>query len=161
MRRLIIISDSHGRTKSFEKICASHPEAERFVFLGDGAGDYEYIHSSHPDWAMIGVQGNCDYMSVLPDLQEMVLDNWRILMVHGHKHAVKSTDHYLLKEAKERGCNAVLFGHTHVQQCYKKDGIWLLNPGAVMDYRGPQYAVLDLGGENIFIANLTVYKMKL
>ena len=53
----------------------------------------------------------------------------------------------------------VLFGHTHVQQCYKKDGIWLLNPGAVMDYRGPQYAVLDLGGENIFIANLTFYKM--
>ena len=159
MRRIIVLSDSHGKTNSFDLVCKLHPEAERIVFLGDGAGDYEFIQSRHPEWAMIGVQGNCDRYTNLPEEQELVIGCWRILLVHGHRHCVKTTERYLIKTAKERNCNAVLYGHTHLAACAKVDGIWLLNPGAVMDYRDPQYAVLDLGNEDQFIANLTSAKL--
>ncbi len=155
MHRVIILSDSHGRSKTFEKICSLHPEAERYLFLGDGAGDYESVQTGHPDWAMMGVCGNCDRGTNLPEINEYVVEDWRIMLTHGHLFAVRGTDHYILEEAKKRGCNAVLYGHTHSARCEKVDGIWLLNPGAVMDYRCPRYAVLDLDRDGKFIANLT------
>ena len=157
MRRLIVISDSHGRTATFERICLLHPEAERILFLGDGAGDFEYIKSRHPEWAMMGVSGNCDYSGSLPEINVCVVDEWRLLMIHGHDFAVKGTDSYMLEEARKRGCNAVLYGHTHKARCEIVDGIWLLNPGAVMDYHAPRYAVLDLGDNDKFIANLAEF----
>ena len=157
MRRIIVMSDSHGKTKAFENICKIHPEAERYVFLGDGAGDYEYIQSHHEDWAMIGVSGNCDRFTNLQEVQELVVGEWRFLLAHGHKFAIKATYQYILDEARKRNCNAVLYGHTHSAYCDKIDGIWVLNPGAIMDYRGPRYAVLDLDDGGVFLANITTY----
>ena len=158
MRRLIVLSDSHGKTKAFENICKLHPEAERYVFLGDGEGDYEYIQSRHPEWAMTGVSGNCDIYSNLPDELELVIGEWHIFMAHGHRFAIKTTFSYIIDEAKRRNCNAVLYGHTHNAYLDKIDGIWVLNPGAIMDYRGPRYAILDLDSNGKFVANLTTYQ---
>ena len=159
MRRLIVLSDSHGKTNAFENVCKMHPEAEMYVFLGDGEGDFEYLQSRHPEWNMIGVCGNCDRFSKLPEIQELTVGEWRMLMVHGHRFAIKATYEYVLKEARNRNCNAVLYGHTHTAFVDMIDGIWVLNPGAIMDYRGPRYAVLDLGDDGKFIANLTTYDM--
>ena len=157
MTRLIVASDSHGRTKQLEQIYALHPEADRMIFLGDGAGDYETIRSRHPQWPMIGVIGNNDFGSTLPERTELVIGPWRLLLVHGHRFGVRGTLRYLVDEAKQRKCNGVLYGHTHRAFCDKVEGIWVLNPGAVMDYDVPKYAVLDLGEENQFIANLTEF----
>ena len=157
MRRLIVLSDSHGKAKAFENVCLLHPEAERIVFLGDGEGDFEYIQSRHPEWSMTGVCGNCDRFSKLPEIEELTLGEWKLLLVHGHKFAIKTTYKYVIEEAEKRNCNAVLYGHTHSAYVDKIDGIWVLNPGAVMDYRGPRYAVLDLDDDGKFIVNLAEY----
>lgn len=43
------------------------------------------------------------------------------------------------------GCDAVLYGHTHVPQVERVDGVWLLNPGSPIERRrAPVHTMLEL-----------------
>ena len=54
-----------------------------------------------------------------------------LYMTHGHRHGVKSGTECLLAAAREKGAQAVLFGHTHRAVCRKEeDGLWVINPGS-------------------------------
>ena len=58
-------------------------------------------------------------------------------MTHGHKHRVKQDTGHLLSDARASGVAAVLYGHTHVPNCYREpDGLWVLNPGSCGYYGG-------------------------
>ena len=50
-----------------------------------------------------------------------------------------------------RGCAAVVYGHTHVPQVERWEGVWILNPGSPTERRrAPARAMLELsvdGGE--------------
>jgi putative phosphoesterase len=49
------------------------------------------------------------------------------------------------------GCDAVLYGHTHLPEAVREEGVWILNPGSPTERRsGPFHAMLVLeiaGGE--------------
>ena len=58
-------------------------------------------------------------------------------MTHGHKHGVKMTLVNLLREARKTNAKAVLYGHTHIPDCYQEeDGLWVLNPGSCSSWGG-------------------------
>ena len=60
-----------------------------------------------------------------------------MFMSHGHKHAVKSGNGYLLADAVKNGAQVVLYGHTHCPECTcNEDGLWVLNPGTCGSYGG-------------------------
>jgi hypothetical protein len=43
------------------------------------------------------------------------------------------------------GCDAVLYGHTHLPQVDRHDGVWILNPGSPTERRrGPFRSMLLL-----------------
>ena len=58
-------------------------------------------------------------------------------MTHGHRHDVKRRMDRLLQDARASKVQAVLYGHTHVANCYQEpDGLWVLNPGSCGSYSG-------------------------
>lgn len=95
---------------------------------------------------MIVIRGNCD-----ADVDQMVLKmpimapymvyplkkGGRLVLTHGH-HPFSD---YFLEEG-----DAVLYGHTHILQAEKKDGITYLNPGSVSlpkEKHPKTYAVIE------------------
>ena len=43
------------------------------------------------------------------------------------------------------GCAAVVYGHTHVPECERHDGVWMLNPGSPTERRrAPAHTMLML-----------------
>ena len=144
--------------EQFEQICKLHPEAYKIIFLGDGAAEFEKIKAEHPEWPLIGVRGNNDFGSQLPYDNVVVVDSWRIFITHGHHYGVRAGVRGLTAEAVDRGCNAVFYGHTHVQKSEKENGIWAVNPGAVFSYPKSKYAMVDLLEDGKMVINLTELK---
>jgi hypothetical protein len=47
--------------------------------------------------------------------------------------------------ARFPGCDAVVYGHTHVPQVERHEGVWILNPGSPTDRRSaPAHSMLVL-----------------
>jgi putative phosphoesterase len=44
-----------------------------------------------------------------------------------------------------RGCDAVVYGHTHMPEATRHDGVWILNPGSPTERRrAPNRSLLTL-----------------
>lgn len=92
-----------------------------------------------------GVHGNVDEPA-LRDLlaEELVveLDGVRIGMVHVPGPAAGREERLVRRFP---GCAAVLFGHTHLPQVERSNGVWLLNPGSPTERRrAPFHSMLEL-----------------
>ena len=78
----------------------------------------------------------------------MTLGNNRIFVTHGHYYGVSMDITGVIDEAKDRGCNAVFFGHTHKPLLETIDGVLALNPGSLtyprQRGRRPSYAIVNL-----------------
>jgi putative phosphoesterase len=47
--------------------------------------------------------------------------------------------------ARFPGCDAIVYGHTHVPQVERHDGVWILNPGSPTERRSsPERTMLEL-----------------
>ena len=149
MKRLLVLSDSHGRATDLAAICALHPEADRIVFLGDGEEDIELLQLSFPELKLLAVRGNNDFYSSLPYEDVLVLGGTRIFFTHGHRYGVKGGLARLAAEAKSRGCGIALYGHTHEADCHlEEDGLWVLNPGSC-GHAGGSVGILETDNNTI------------
>ena len=64
-------------------------------------------------------------------------------LTHGHLHGVKMTLGNLLREARKADAQAVLYGHTHIADCFmEEDGLWVLNPGSC-NYSGGSVGLIE------------------
>ncbi len=134
--KILVFSDSHGAASKMMKAAEAHPDADMFIFLGDGLRDAERLFSRYSDIPHVGVCGNCDTfvnMGGESFLNEQTVDlgGIRIFCCHGHKYGVKSTELNLWFRAKEKEADLVLFGHTHEPFERYFEGIRLFNPGSV------------------------------
>ena len=144
--RIVVISDSHGRTNAIDKILFSQPEAKHIFFLGDNVRDIEDFDFLYPDKKFYTVAGNCDYNSLIPSVGVAEIEGIKIFYTHGHTLGVKSTTEHLLKTAKQNECKIALYGHTHIANTVYEDGVYLVNPGSVSHPRSgsPSYAIIDI-----------------
>ena len=129
MKKLIVISDSHGNTRAVESLLPLIAENDYVVHLGDGAADMRVIRAQYPE-KVYACSGNCDFFSPIPEEDVMEVEYLRILYCHGHRYRVKSDLNALAKAAKERGCEIALYGHTHRADITEIDGVTLINPGS-------------------------------
>lgn len=131
--RVLVVSDSHSAL-SFMFRCAWLVKPDAIIHLGDHYDDGEALRDEFPDARIYLVPGNCDRNRAPIYAQEILiqpLGGVRLYMTHGHRHRVKTGTGELLASARVAGCDAVLFGHTHVAECYQDDtGLWVLNPGS-------------------------------
>lgn len=146
--RILVVSDSHGNRRSLRTVVERHPDTVAVFHLGDGAVDFEMVAEDFPALTAYGVCGNCDSaLRLIPEEVETMVCGKRVLAVHGHRYGVKSSPLRLLLEARSRGVDLVLFGHTHQPLLHSEEGLILLNPGSVRD---GYYAVVDIVGDAIF-----------
>ena len=130
MKTLIIVSDTHGNTKAIADLLPKIAENDYVIHLGDGAGDMRETRSLYPDKVYV-VGGNCDFLTLLPKEGELEVERLKIFYTHGHKYGVKDGREMLAAEAKRRGCDIALYGHTHVAMIDEIDGVTLINPGSL------------------------------
>ncbi len=143
MKKLIIMSDTHGGSKGVEQIAPLVAENDYIVHLGDGVGDVRELTKEYPD-KVYACAGNCDFFSPLPDEGILEVERARIFYCHGHKYGVKRDLYALAQAAKEKDCDVALYGHTHVARIDKIDGVTLINPGT---FRLPT----DIGGSYCYL----------
>lgn len=129
MTKILVISDSHGNLQGIESLRSLFLENDYFIHLGDGANDTKPLRMEAPE-KVYACRGNCDIVCPYPDEEELDIDGVKIFFCHGHRYGVKSGLERLAQEAKERGAQIALYGHTHVAKITQIDGVTLINPGA-------------------------------
>jgi putative phosphoesterase len=91
------------------------------------------------------VSGNADEPALrarLPTELVVEADGARIGLVHIPGPAVGRADRLVRRFP---GCDAVLFGHTHLPQVERHENVWVLNPGSPTERRrGPFHSMLLL-----------------
>ena len=133
--KILVFSDSHGAGYKMKKAALAHPDAKMFIFLGDGLRDADSFFDEYSHIPHVGVRGNCDMYSSFGgesylDEQTVEVEGVRIFCCHGHKYGVKRGLMALCEEAKRRGCDIALYGHTHDSLITEMDGVTLINPGS-------------------------------
>ncbi len=143
MKKLVILSDTHGNRKGVEKLAPLFAENDYIIHLGDGAGDVREVGKLYPD-KLYRCAGNCDFFSPLPEDGILEVERLRIFYCHGHRYGVKRDLTALAQAAKARGCDIALYGHTHVANICKIEGVTLINPGtlSLSTERGGSYCYL-------------------
>ena len=135
--KLLVFSDSHSNSSKIkEAIELNKAKCDCVIFLGDGLKDIEYVKEQYPNIAFFAVKGNCDFFaSGVEEERLLYLDNFKILITHGHKYGVKSGYGRLAYRARELDADAAFFGHTHVPfddfVTVADKQIRLFNPGSV------------------------------
>ena len=150
MKKLVIISDTHGSAKGVDSVRALIAENDYCIHLGDGAGDMRTLWREYPDKIYV-VQGNCAFFSPYPTEGELEIEQVKIFYTHGHAYGVKSGLGRLALEAKRRGCEIALYGHTHRASIDEMDGVTLINPGSLkLPFgKGGSYCYLVVNGKKL------------
>lgn len=146
--KLLVFSDSHGSPGYMQEAISRHRTADAVIFLGDGARDIESMRALYPEKAFYIVRGNCDFGADTPERLVLDLDGARIFCTHGHNYGVKYDVYKAVCAARAEKANLLLFGHTHQPLNMYDDGLYILNPGSVSDYRA-SYAVVDVSPAGI------------
>jgi putative phosphoesterase len=91
------------------------------------------------------VHGNMDeaaLRAVLPEERVVEAGGARIGMVHD---AGPRAGREARLSARFRGCDAVVYGHTHLPQVERVGAVWILNPGSPTERRSaPRHSLLLL-----------------
>lgn len=148
--RVLIVSDTHGRHTSLDRALKEAGEIDMFIHLGDVEGGEDYIEAL-ADCPVHIVRGNNDFFSVLPGEQEFFIEGRHIFATHGHYYGVSMGEERLKAEARGRGADIVMYGHTHRPSLTVEDDLVTLNPGSVsyprQDGRKPSYIVMNVDGQ--------------
>ena len=149
--KILVMSDSHSAL-SFMRRCIDAVIPDAMIHLGDHYDDAIAISEEYPDLPVYHVPGNCDRYRCPPGVMEVqlaTLDGVRLYLTHGHLHKVKHYIDLLLRDGRKARAHAVLYGHTHVPNCYQEpDGLWVLNPGSC-GYFGGTVGLIETDGGRI------------
>lgn len=150
--KVVIFSDSHGKTKTMEAILRESKDIDLIFHLGDYVRDAQYLETI-TDIPVTLVQGNCDNVQSPKEIIREIMGK-RIMLTHGHMYGIKMGLNRLFYAAKENNIDIVFFGHSHIPYCQENDGILFVNPGSIGDKRwqnNESYGVLSINGDNIEI----------
>jgi len=142
-QKILIISDTHGRTDRMEDVIKRVGRFDLLVHAGDHADD---VLSRYPK--ALAVCGNCDAVgSADVELEQDLLGGVKLLLLHGHTVHVKTSPLPLMYRAAEVKAGLAVFGHTHTPTLLVEEGRVFLNPGSLSYPRGYTectYAVAEL-----------------
>lgn len=146
MYRILVVSDSHGKTDYIEKQIKSIAQFDLIVHLGDYLKDGILLKNDFPKYTFELIKGNCD--SYAFEETEKLLDvcGKKIFITHGDRYGVKMGYDRIIYRAIELGADCVLFGHTHIATNFKENGIVFLNPGAA---KNESCGIIEIEDEKI------------
>ena len=128
--RILIIGDTHAQDDVFLRVLAKEREFDALLHTGDFEGS-ELVYRELVDVPFYYIAGNNDFFSMLPKERQFSYGGKKFFVTHGHYYSVASGYHRVLEEAKSRGCDFAIYGHTHVPEYHFKDGVHVINPGSL------------------------------
>lgn len=145
--RVLIVSDTHGKHNTLAMVLEKEGPFDLMIHLGDSEVDLEEL-CELADCPVEAVAGNMDRDPVLPVEQIIEVEDYRVLICHGHRANVNAGLLRLEYAAREKEVDMVMFGHTHVPYLDQCDDLIILNPGS-LSYPRPwgaqaSYAVMGI-----------------
>lgn len=138
--KILIVSDSHGHNEILDDLIRENKDVDIFLHAGDSEVP------PHTLFPFRVVKGNCDYIYDME--QEYIIPSpfGNILLRH--------KDDRPLSYLKEKDIKIYIHGHTHVKECYKKNGICYINPGSIVYPRDEDssFAILNSDEYNCYLA---------
>ena len=119
---------------------------DMLIHCGDAEGSEDFIRSI-AGCPVHMVAGNNDFFSDLKKEEEFYIGDYKVWLTHGHNYYVSMGTEFIREEAKSRGVDIVMFGHTH--RPYLEQGkVTVLNPGSLsyprQEGRRPSYILMEL-----------------
>lgn len=155
--RVLVISDTHGKHENLEKVLEKEKPFDLAVHLGDAEGCEDYIEAIAGCPLEI-VSGNSDFFSSLEQEKEIMIGKYKVFITHGHYYCVNTGIETIKREAEGRGCEIVMFGHTHRPLVEKGRHVIAVNPGSLsyprQEGKDPSYIVMEIdetGNANFLI----------
>lgn len=147
--KILIVSDTHRKDNNLKRVLEKTAPLDMVIHLGDVEGSENVIAGWMEEGCSLQmVQGNNDYFSSLEREMEVQIGKYRTLLTHGHHYNVSIGVERLEKEARDRGFDIVMYGHTHRPFYQIRDGLVILNPGSLsyprQDGRKPSFIIMDL-----------------
>lgn len=138
--KVLILSDSHKNFTAIQNMIETNPDIKLIIHAGDVHRDVEDIMMAYPLIPCAYVLGNNDF-SVwgVPYDRFFEFGGKKIFLTHGHNYGVKMSPARVIAEAKKKGADICIFGHTH-KQYFDFSDILVINPGAA--HRS--YAILTI-----------------
>ncbi|ROR28741.1 hypothetical protein EDD66_104337 [Mobilisporobacter senegalensis] len=156
--KILIVSDSHGRTTHLEGVLEKIGPIDLLIHLGDIEGSEDYIEAiANCDVAM--VSGNNDYFTSLERDKIIVVNGYKIFLTHGHRYQVNYGTETIKEKGRQIGADIVMFGHTHRPLIDTSGDIMAINPGSISQPRQeghiPTYIIMEIDrhGELHFTLN--------
>jgi len=128
--RILVVSDTHRKNDVYLSIVEKSGPFDMVIHCGDVEGS-EYLIREAAGCPVQMVMGNNDFFSDLPREIEFQLGKYKIMVTHGHNYYVSMDNKILKEEAKSRGVDIVMYGHTHKPVVDYSGGIIALNPGSL------------------------------
>ena len=122
MKKIVVVSDTHGNTKRLEKLYPIFSENDYILHLGDGIAESRKLLSDYPEKTYL-CAGNCDFATYYPEEGVLEVEGVRIFYCHGHKYGVKLALGGLAQMAKKLDCSVALYGHTHTADIRELNGV--------------------------------------
>jgi uncharacterized protein len=148
MALVAVVADTHlprGTRRLPEECRHRLAAADLILHAGDltGAAFLEELRGFGPPVHVVA--GNADEPALrgaLPEQLVVELERVRIGMTHV---AGPTAGRQARLTGRFRGCDAVVYGHTHVPQAERHGGVWILNPGSPTERRrAPAHSMLEL-----------------
>lgn len=156
--RVLIVSDTHRRNENYLKVLDKISPVDMVIHCGDIEGS-EYLIAESAGCPVQMVVGNNDFFSELPREKEFYIGKYKVFLTHGHSYYVSMNNEILKQEAKDRGADIVMYGHTHKPVVEIQKDIIAVNPGSLthprQEGRRPSYILMELdrNGEAHFTIN--------
>lgn len=128
--KVIVVSDTHGRNNNYYQVLQDESDADLVIHCGDVEGTEDVLEAVS-ECPIKMVSGNNDFFSDLPKEQEFEIKGHKIWVTHGHQYLVSMGYENIIDEARDRGVDIVMYGHTHKPVATEEDGIYIFNPGSL------------------------------
>ena len=147
--KILIVSDTHRKNENLMKVLDREGPVDMLIHLGDAEGSEGLYRKWLPvTTRLIVLKGNNDFFTELESEKEVRIGRSLCLLTHGHYYNVSLDTELLRKEAKARGFDVAMFGHTHRPFLETINGVTLLNPGSLsyprQEGRRPTYMVMEV-----------------
>jgi putative phosphoesterase len=146
--RIAVISDTHmpKGSRTLPAACLERLRAADRILHGGDIVDETFLAElmalGPPVEAVFGNMDAAALKATLPEVGVVEAGAARIGLVHIAGPRAGREERLV---ARFPGCDAIIYGHTHVPQVERHEGIWILNPGSPTERRSaPERTMLEL-----------------
>lgn len=159
--KVLIVSDSHRYDENLYNVIEKNKPFDMLIHCGDVEGS-EFSIGERCGCDVKMVRGNNDFFSNLPKEIEFELGKYKVFLCHGHNYYVSMGTEMIVDEAKSRGVDIAIYGHTHRPVIEMIDGVMVINPGSIsyprQDGKVPSYVVLEIDSNEDVTYKLCYFK---